>query len=357
MNFFALVPVLYILGNAYIFGRGRQALKAQPKGRKILLTFLFWIAALSFFPEFLWRSASSPLLLFRCMHLVGTGWMVFTLYMSILLIAFDLLCLCRLQIKGSFWIALLVTAGTLCYGYYHYQHPSIKKIDIAIDKEFGKPLKIVAFSDVHLGYGTGKKQLARYVDMINEQKPDLILIGGDLIDNDITPVVKESMQDELNRLHAPQGIYMVPGNHDYFCGINACEQFISQTDICFLKDSVVTLPCGIQIIGRDDRHNRNRLPLASLAGKTDKTKPIILIDHQPYNLEESGQCGIDLQFSGHTHRGQIWPLTLLADHIFELSYGYKAFGKCHVYVSSGLSLWGPPFRIGTDSELVIFQLI
>lgn len=356
MSLFALVPILYLVGNAYVFWRGKQALQAQPKGRRLLFALVYWLGALSIFPEFLWHSASSPVYLLRLLHQVGTGWMVFTLYMVLALLAFDVLRLCRLRIKGSFWVALLLTLVSLGYGYYHYKHPSIKEIDILIDKPLASSLKIVAISDVHLGYGTGKQQLADYVRLINAQQPDLILIAGDLIDNDLTPVKRERMQDELNDLRAPLGIYMVPGNHDYFGGIEACEEFIRWTDICLLRDSLVQLPNGIQLIGRDDRRNRSRLPLSTLAEQADASRPIILLDHQPYDLGTTARCGIDLQFSGHTHHGQIWPLTWLTDYLFELSYGYRAVGESQIFVSSGLSLWGPPFRIGTDSEVVVFRL-
>jgi predicted MPP superfamily phosphohydrolase len=90
--------------------------------------------------------------------------------------------------------------------------------------------------------------------------------------------------------------------------------------------------------------------------QTNPTKPTFLLDHQPYHLSETEKAGIDIQFSGHTHHGQIWPITLLTDYLFEQSYGYRLWGKSHIYVSSGLSLWGPPFRIGTNSEFVLFNI-
>ena len=354
MSLFALVPVLYLLGNAYVFWHGCRALKPLSKGWKVLLAVVFWGGALSFFPEFLWHSASSPLFLLRFLHQVGTAWLVFTLYMVLALLVVDVLRLFRLRIKGSFWIVLGLVLVTLCYGYYHYKHPTVRTLDIVLDKPLEHPLTIVAVSDVHLGYGTGKPQLAEYVRLMNAQHPDLVLIGGDLIDHDITPLWQERMQDELNRIQAPMGVYMVPGNHDYFAGASACDQFIRRTQIHLLRDSIAQLPDGIQLIGRDDRSNRSRIPLSAF--QIDTSRPVLLLDHQPYDLQETARCGIDFQFSGHTHHGQIWPLTWLTDRIFELSYGYRMIGGSQIYVSSGLSLWGPPFRIGTDSELVVFQL-
>ena len=191
--------------------------------------------------------------------------------------------------------------------------------------------------------------------MINEQKPDLILIGGDLIDNSVVPLYTEKMSEELSELKAPMGIYMVPGNHEYISGIDESARFIKSTPIQLLIDSVVTLPNGI-LIGRDDRHNPSRRSLQELMENIDKSRPIILLDHQPYNLTDAEAAGIDLQFSGHTHHGQVWPMSLVTDYIYEQSHGYRQWGDTHIYVSSGLSLWGPPFRIGTESEMVVFEL-
>ena len=129
-----------------------------------------------------------------------------------------------------------------------------------------------------------------------------------------------------------------------------------ETNIKLLRDTVIALPNGIQIIGRDDRFNRQRLSLQELMNLSDSNSPVIVMDHQPYEVELFSQLGGDLQFSGHTHNGQIWPISIITDFLFSQSYGYRLWGDTHVYVSSGLSLWGPPFRIGTDSELVVFNI-
>ena len=275
------------------------------------------------------------------------------------LLAFDLLRLCRFPFNYGFILSLIFTVVLLGYGYYNYRHPKTNTINIVLDKPLAgdaKPVKIVAVSDLHLGNGTGKTALKRYVKMINEQNPDLILIAGDLIDNSVVPLYTEKMMEELSELRAPLGVYMVPGNHEYISGIKASARFIQDTPIQLLRDSVVTLPNGIQLIGRDDRSNTARRSLQELMTGIDKSKPIILLDHQPYKLTESEAAGVDLQFSGHTHRGQVWPMNWVTDYIYEQSHGYRQWGNSHIYVSSGLSLWGPPFRIGTESDMAVFHL-
>lgn len=357
--FFIILITVYLGGNTYIFYRGAQALSGLPGGIKISLAVLFWLAALSIIGTMLTRNIKMPVFLSHTMYEVGTGWLIFTLYMVLFLLAFDLLKLYRVPVNYGFILSLIFTVVLLGYGYYNYHHPKTNTINIALDKPLAgdaKPIKIVAVSDLHLGNGTGKTALKRYVKMINEQNPDLILIAGDLIDNSVVPLYTEKMMEELSELKVPLGVYMVPGNHEYISGIKASARFIQDTPIQLLRDSVVTLPNGIQLIGRDDRSNTARRSLQELMAGIDKSKPIILLDHQPYKLTESEAVGVDLQFSGHTHRGQVWPMSWVTDYIYEQSHGYRQWGNSHIYVSSGLSLWGPPFRIGTESDMAVFYL-
>lgn len=354
---FFLVIGLYLIANFYIYFRGGQALATYPTGVKVLLSLLFWGGALSLIFTFLVRKANFPMKLLSFTHEVGSSWLVFTLYMVLFLISFDLIRLFYRPFTYGFHLAFAFTLCLLSYGYYNYKNPKTQVYNLEINKPVeATSLKVVAVSDIHLGFGTGKAALSKYVDKINEQKPDLILISGDLIDNSVLPLKEEQMEEELNRLNAPLGIFMVPGNHEYIADIDECLDFLKSTSIHILRDSVVTLPNGVQLIGRDDRQNHKRKPLNQLIKQVDASKPVLLLDHQPYELDETVKAGIDLQFSGHTHRGQVWPVSLLTDRLFDISYGYDKRENTHLYVSSGLSLWGPPFRIGTDSELVVFNL-
>ena len=358
-TFFIILITAYLGGNTYVFYRGAQALSELPIGIKAPLAILFWLGTLSFFGSMLSRNVKMPSFISHSMYEIGTGWLIFTLYMVLFLLLFDILRLLHAPFNYGFSFSLLFTLVLLGYGYYKYRHPKTNVISLNLNKQYTgaqQSLKIVAISDIHLGNGTGKTALKRYVKMINGQKPDLILIGGDLIDNSVVPLYAENMQEELSELKAPLGIYMIAGNHEYISGIDKSIRFIRSTPIQLLRDSVVTLPNGIQLIGRDDRSKHSRRSLQELMVNVDKDKPIILLDHQPYGLAESEAAGIDLQFSGHTHRGQVWPMSLVTDYIFEQSHGYRRWGNSHIYVSSGLSLWGPPFRIGTESEMVVFQL-
>ena len=351
--------LVYLGGNVYIFIRGLQAISGFPMVWKVVLSVLFWFCVLAIVFAFAFRNVLSQGL-GRILYELGSSWLVVTLYMVLFLLCTDLL---RLFVPGFRWgfvLALGATFCLLCYGYYNYMHPKTRVLDLEIDKPVntaGKTLKVVGVSDLHLGYGTGKKALKKYVKMINEQEPDLIFISGDLIDNSIAPVEAAHMEEELSQLQATLGVYMVPGNHEFISGIEDSRRFIKQkTPIHFLEDEIVRLDNGIQIVGRDDASNRKRKSVHALVGEADPAAPILLLDHQPNDIQEAQEEPIDLQFSGHTHNGQVWPLMYLTRAMFDVSYGYAKRINTHFYVSSGLSLWGPPFRIGSDSEMVVFNL-
>ena len=178
-TFFVVLISIYLAGNIYIFRRGAQALVAQPFGVKVLLAVLFWCGALAFIGSFLARNTKLPVVLAHTAHEIGTGWLVFTLYMVLCLIIFDLFRLFNFPCKYGFYISLFLTLSLLSYGYYNYQHPKTEVFNIVINKQTvhnEQPLKVVSVSDVHLGYGTDKEELKQYVEMINAQKPDLILL-------------------------------------------------------------------------------------------------------------------------------------------------------------------------------------
>ncbi|MDR0796078.1 MAG: metallophosphoesterase, partial [Tannerella sp.] len=343
--FFIMMLLVYLAGNIYVYVRGLQTVHHFPLWSKWLYSIVYWSIALSFMFVFVLRNAGISISLSHILFEMGTGWLVFTLYMVLLLGGFDLLRLFVRSLPNGFLPALLFTICILTYGYIRYQYPSVKVINLAFNKTLADSdasIKVVAISDVHLGLGTVKSKLKKYVDLINRQEPDLILISGDLIDNSIVPVENQQMHEELSQLNARLGVYMANGNHEYISGIKDCMRFLARTPIHVLRDSVVTLPNGIQLIGRDDRSVRSRKAIAQLTQDINTDRPFIVLDHQPVELGPAVEAGADLLICGHTHNGQVWPLNLVTKRMFEISYGYEKREQTHIYVTSGLSLWGPP---------------
>lgn len=354
---FGIIPLLYLGGNAYLCLRMWQALAALPLWARVVLSILFWVVAFSLFFSIGLRDSSMPDWLLRTLFTVGSVWMVFLLYAVLALAVADTLKLTLPAMGHTLWYALPVSVVLLLYGYINYRHPKVERLEITLEHTIGEsPIPVVAISDLHLGYGTGLKDLERYVELINRQRPDLILIVGDLIDNSLKPLEREPFDWALSDLKAPLGIWMVPGNHEYISGMEAVADYLQRTPIRLLRDDVVQLPVGVQLVGRDDRSNRLCQPLDKLLANTDAKYPTIVLDHQPYGLAEADSLGVDLLLCGHTHRGQVFPLNLLTDCLYEQSHGYRKWSHAHIWVSSGLSLWGPPFRIGTRSDLAVIEI-
>ena len=242
----------------------------------------------------------------------------------------------------------LLMAGIFLYGGIHYHHKVRGALALDSGGRMEKPLKLVMASDLHIGYGNRRTDLAKWVDLINAEQPDMVLIAGDIVDFSMRPVLEEEMADEFRRIKAP--IYACLGNHEYYAGISDAEAFYSRAGIQLLEDSLVHTH-GIALVGRIDRTSKRRKPLS--AYPSPDTEYTIVMDHQPYPLEEAEQAGVDFQLSGHTHQGQIWPLSWIVNALYECAWGSHQRGKTHYYVSSGLGVWGAKYRIGTQSEYVV----
>jgi len=305
---------------------------------------------------------SWPLPLARLVYDVSTSSVFVLLYVVMIFLALDLLRLVRvvpaswMHHNGYTTIAITLTLfAVFLIGNIRYHHKVRDELHLTTAKQLSRPLRLVLLSDLHLGYHNPRHELARWVDMINREHPDAVLIAGDIIDGSLRPLLEERMADELRRIEAP--VYACLGNHEYISGEPGAEQFYREAGITLLRDSAATLAGGdVVVIGRDDLSNRRRLSVADLSAKTARNRFTILLDHQPYHLEKAEQAGIDFQLSGHTHRGQVWPISWITDALYECSWGSHQRGATRYYVSSGLGIWGGKYRIGTRSEYAVMEI-
>lgn len=318
------------------------------------------LAFLSLFLNFMPFLGKVPLWLSSVIYEIGTSSIFILLYLVMLFLTLDLGRMAHLVPKAwlaaNGWASLCVfaaIAGIFMYGNIHYKHKIRQPLELTTGKHLDKSMRIVMISDLHLGYHNRRADFAKWVDIINAERPDLILIGGDIVDINIQPLIRENVAEEFHRLKAP--IYACLGNHEYYSGIPRTLAFYKEAGINLLRDSVATVG-PLRIIGRDDKTNANRESLDALMTGTADSLYTILLDHQPYHLEEAESHGIDFQFSGHTHRGQIWPASWITDRLFEDSWGEYRRGATRYYVSSGIGIWGGKFRIGTKSEYVVATL-
>jgi predicted MPP superfamily phosphohydrolase len=246
-------------------------------------------------------------------------------------------------------VTLILVIGNIQYHNKKRQHLSI------FTNKIETPIRIVGISDLHIGYTITSKEVSKWVSIINDEKPDIVIIAGDIIDNHTRPILKDSLNKVFNRINAPMGIYACTGNHDLMYAIKDSTDIYKKSGISLLRDSYINLN-DITIIGRDDYSNSKRDELKNIIKNIDMSKFTILLDHQPTKLNDAVINGIDFQLSGHTHRGQIFPISLLTDYLFDVSYGYHKIENTHFYVSSGLGIWGGKFRIGTKSEYLVLDL-
>ncbi len=373
MIFFTVVLLIYSSINYYVFSRGMLVFSCNLTLKK-WYTVIFWTLVSSFMIGMFWeRTASS--IVSEWVYRVGAFWLAFMFYFLVLLLAIDLV---RVANYFFHFLPVFSPAGKLnlgysvigvvtlivVYGYFNALNTRIKEIPLTIHKKVtgATELKILMASDIHLGALIGERQELKLVRIINEQKPDLVLLCGDLVDGDIGPVLRKKLGKHIQEISTPLGVYAIPGNHEYIGGIQNTLPYLKSINIKVMRDEVVTLSDGIQLVGRDDRDSRrmggesNPHELKELTKGLDHSKPIIVMNHQPFNLQEAVEVGADLHLSGHTHNGQMWPFNYITEAIYELSWGLKQKGNTTFYVSSGFGSWGPPVRTGNTPEVVVFMI-
>jgi predicted MPP superfamily phosphohydrolase len=359
-----LIMLTVVLGAHYYVFYRLWFMIPHPIGRVAVLT-LGLLALLSpilsmFVGDYLPASVTT------LMSRIGSSWIMIFIYLVLIFGVLDLLRLTHFIPVGriltnswvSFGVLALLIVSLFTFGYFNYRNKQKVELSLTINKAGGaiNPLKIVAISDLHLGYNIGKAEFESWLSLINGENPDVILIAGDLVDSNTHPLFEQNFAESVKKLHAKYGVYAVLGNHEYIGNAAKSTAFLQSAGITLLRDSVALIDDSFYLVGRDDRSNSNRKPIAELIAPIDKTKPIIMLDHQPTNLKETADNLIDLQLSGHTHNGQIWPLSIVTNLIFEKSYGYLKKGDSQIYVTSGIGIWGGKFRIGTRSEYVVIDL-
>ncbi len=374
--FFSIVLGVYILVSYYIFIRGLQALPAGNSFRSYYI-WIFWILTGTYIAgrilEGVHLSYLSDLLVWT-----GSFWLGAMLYFFLLVLFFDLLRLSHhvlhwypdvivqnmLKTKlVVFWGSVVWVVLLIAVGHINTRIPEVRHIDIEIDKRAGamKEVNVVLMSDIHLGTLIGNRHLARVVSKAMALEPDIILLAGDILDEDLAPVIRQNIGETLRQLRAPLGVYAVMGNHEHIGGEKPAEQYLEGHGLRVLRDTVVMINDGFWLVGRDDRDKerftgRQRKPLKTLIQNVDASYPVILIDHQPFYLEKAAALGVDLQVSGHTHHGQMWPLNYITRAMYTISHGYGYIDGMHAYVSNGVGTWGPPVRIGNRPEIVHIRI-
>ena len=375
MIFLAIVITINLLVNSYIFMRTRSVF---PEGNAVwwIAAVLFWLVAFAYvigrFSE-----RTGPVWLAEPMIKTGSYWLGAMAYLTLLFLLIDMirglnglfhftdfLQFNWMSSKGKTAIFLVYSVAViiLITGYLNAKIPIVRKQSVQLIKPVpGGIQNVVLVSDIHLGMMISNGKLNKLVELVNQQNADLVLLAGDVFDEDLGPVIQNNMGDLLKNLRAKQGVYAILGNHEFFGNADAAQKYLENHNITVLRDSTVTLQNGITIVGREDitgqrMNGKPRKSIEKLLAGIDTEKPVFMLDHQPYKLADVATHNIDLQVSGHTHHGQMWPFNYITGAMFEISRGYGKINDTHFYVSSGFGTWGPPIRTNSRSEIIVLEI-
>ncbi|MDX6767329.1 MAG: metallophosphoesterase [Candidatus Methylacidiphilales bacterium] len=343
---FLLIPLFLFLGTAYVAGRALET-HAPSLSTPLLHLGSWWLGAMTYL--FLGCVVADVFLLtFRFLP----GY------------APDLLPTGRI-----YFITLgLLTAAVLFVGHLNVLFPAVRSVSLPRSSTSSfhssippsSPLRLAVASDLHLCALVSPERLNRVVDQINELKPDLILLPGDVIDEDLFHTPRGiAFAGLLKQLRAPLGVIAVTGNHEWISGADRAVAWLESCGITVLRDQAVDLG-PVVVAGREDiagpRFGAGAgMSLAGILRGTDRSKPLIVLDHQPVRIPEAVEAGADLLLCGHTHHGQFWPFQWITQRLFPVSHGLRAFGQTQVYVSCGAGAWGPQVRTSSRSEIVLIE--
>ena len=390
-----LAPV-YILLNIYVLRWGYLWIGNchhlfQSMIFRLILTVFYTLVALTPLTGFLIRK---PAFLHRILKITSNYFLGIFMYILMVLLSIDIIRLFLKYVVHASWIQsriVFAAVGACCIcvviiisfsGIYHAKHIKVTPYKITVDKSAPDmdSLKIVLLADTHFGYNSGAVHAQEIVDKINEQDPDLVCIAGDIFDNEYDAVREpEKISEILRTIRSKYGVYACWGNHDLNEPILAgftfkhkkedskqlkdprMKRFLQNSNIQLLEDEAVLIDNSFYVVGRKDaslveKIEEKRKTPAQLTQKLDKDKTIIVIDHQPKELQDIADAGVDLDLCGHTHDGQTFPGNFTVKFLWENPCGYLQKGSMHNIVTSGSGVWGPAMRVGTDSEICTINL-
>ena len=375
---------IYIIANSYLLIRLHRWLgTCNPLFRKtgicvaISLAYVFLVASLliAFFLPI------GPAR--RIMKLISNYWLGILLYLILAVLMADAICFLLFLITKRRLKCRTAAAGGICavvvlvlsaWGAYNARIIQVTPYEITVNKDGGRleNLNVVLAADLHLGYNIGTAHMMQMVDKINEQNADIVVFAGDIFDNEYEALDDpEELIAVLQKIQSKHGVYACYGNHDveekilagFTFGGNKkkessiqMDEFLERAGIHLLQDEAVLIDDSFYLYGRPDaqrpgRGINMRKTAAELMGELDTEKPVIVIDHEPKELQELADAGVDIDLCGHTHDGQMFPANLITALMWENSYGYLKKDHMHTIVTSGVGLFGPNMRVGTIAEI------
>ncbi len=252
--------------------------------------------------------------------------------------------------------AIFVYVGIVGLAVFNAYSPVVQRLTVTTDKPLKQPMEIALISDMHLGRWFGNRQIDKLVNLVDAQDVDIVVIAGDIMNDTTIAYDKTNMHERLSKLEAPLGVYATLGNHDYLGYEKRIADAVERAGIKALDNESIQLENSVWLVGRSDDVDLTRLTAKELLTHVETDKPVIFLEHRPTALDEISILPIDLHLSGHTHGGQIFPLTTLMQWFTPLAHGSKKIEETWFLVTSGYGFGAVPFRLGTRSEIWVITL-
>lgn len=258
----------------------------------------------------------------------------------------------RFRIVAVMAIPVVVTG----LGIVNYNVLRVKEYRIVVPRgaSAAEDATIVFMADLHLRPSTPDRLLESLVAKVNAQEADAVLVGGDILEGDRRDEDYGRYERVFRRMESKHGVFAVPGNHERYRRVD--PDFFERAGVRFLEDEVETVGGAFALVGRRDSRSRGRESLADLLRQVPEGLPTVLLVHRPTFFGEAARAGVDIQLSGHTHHGQLFPANLMTSRQYPLSWGHRQRGRTHLFVTSGVQGWGPPVRTAGHSEILVLRI-
>lgn len=254
-------------------------------------------------------------------------------------------------------ILFLLPLLVVVYGRLHYGTLEVNRYHIQIPKQSSmmQHVKVALASDFHIKSWTDMGFMKRFVSLVNSENVDLLLLPGDLLEGDRQSEQLVEFEKLFRAIRTTYGVFASMGNHESHRG-RMVEDFFQASSIVVLRDTAVVINSALTLIGRNDGHADNRRAIEELMRTVPGNLPVIVLDHRPTDIEQISRTRADMLVSGHTHYGQLWPINLITELMYDVNWGHKKIRNTHIFVTSGMQLWGPPVRTAGDSEIMIIDV-
>ncbi len=366
--FHLYITLAYIIPNIYVYFRIKNLFIG--KDYRLLYT-LIYLLIVSIYPITERFSEENMNSFMQALSFISGYILPFFLYLFLSVLLFDLFLLINKLVqfisperRKSFSFRLtmltaliLLSIAVVVAGIINLNTIRVSKYTIDMPRKYSKidHLRIAFVADIHIQQNTRIQFIDQFVKKINALKPDLMLYAGDIVEGDNENETTKAIESAMRKIVTKYGTFGVTGNHEFYGG-NGQSAFFRELGITMLSDTVIRIDSSFYLAGRNDQHFGQRKTAIRLLEGISHDMPVILMDHRPTQLQEVSQTIADVQVSGHTHNGQMFPINMITNTVYELSWGYKKIRNTHFFVTSGLRLWGPPVKTAGKSEIMLIDM-